>query len=179
VLLDEVQEFLTGSRPTRPSDRVLATVLFTDIVDSTGLASRLGDARWRMLLDRHDEIMRLEIGRCRGDAIRQTGDGFLATFDGPARAVECAMASIRTLAQLGITVRAGIHTGECERRGDTVGGIAVHIGARVASLAAPGEVLVSRTVKDLVAGSGLRFRDRGEHPLRGVPDRWQLYTAQP
>jgi class 3 adenylate cyclase len=176
--LDEVEEFLTGNR-AGPSDRVLATILFTDIVESTALASRLGDTRWRALLDRHDEIMRTEIARWHGKAIQQTGDGFLASFDGPARAVGCALAAVRALAETGVTIRAGVHTGECERRGDTVGGIAVHIGARVAALAAPGEVLVSRTVKDLVAGSGLRLTERGEHVLRGLPDRWQLYAAEP
>ena len=177
--LARVEEFLTGEVRPPSRDRVLATVLFTDIVDSTRHASRLGDARWRALLDEHDTVLRGVIERYRGEVVQPTGDGFLALFDGPARAVECARAAVSTAEALGLCIRAGIHTGECERRHDNVGGLAVHIGARVTAIAGAGEVLVSRTVKDLVAGSRLRFTDRGEHPLRGVPDLWRLYRAEP
>jgi len=174
---DDIREFLTGDRAPASSDRVLATIVFTDIVGSTDRAAAVGDQRWRALLDRHDETVRGQLHRYRGREIKTTGDGFLAAFDGPARAVECAMATLEAVRPLGLDLRVGVHTGECERRGDDLGGIAVHIGARVAALAQPNEVLVSRTVTDLVAGSGLCFVDRGEHELKGVPNRWQLYAV--
>lgn len=175
-VIDEVEEFLTGSRRDIEPDRVLATVLFTDIVDSTRRAAALGDRAWREVLDRHDRLARTEIERHRGRYVKSTGDGLLATFDGPARGVQCAAALAQSMTSLGIEIRAGLHTGEVELRGDDVGGIGVHIGARVAAKAAAGEVWVSRTVKDLVAGSGLSFDDRGVHELKGVPDEWQLYA---
>jgi class 3 adenylate cyclase len=171
---DEIEEFVTGHRPVREPDRVLATVLFTDIVGSTERARELGDRRWRELLDRHDATARAQLERFQGRLVKTTGDGLLATFDGPARAIRCAT-SLRE--QLPVLIRAGLHTGEVELRGDDVGGIAVHIGARVAALAGASEVLVSRTVKDLVAGSGIEFTDRGVHTLKGVPDEWQLYAV--
>jgi class 3 adenylate cyclase/pimeloyl-ACP methyl ester carboxylesterase len=174
--IDEVQEFLTGERHPESSDRVLATVLFTDIVGSTELAARLDDRRWRELLDEHNTLMRKELVRWRGIELNTTGDGFLARFDGPARAIRCAAAVAQAVAPLDIELRAGVHTGECERQGENLAGLAVHIGARIAALAEPGEVLVSGTVKDLVVGSGLQFRDRGAHALKGVPDRWHLYA---
>jgi len=176
--LDDVEEFLTGARPAAAPERVLATVLFTDIVGSTDRAGALGDARWRALLDRHDEVVRREIGRFRGREVQHTGDGFLIAFDGPARAVACAAAIVEALRPIGLDIRAGVHTGECERRGDNLGGIAVHIGARVAAVAGAREVLVSRTVRDLVAGSRVPFSDRGEHELKGVPETWQLYALE-
>lgn len=177
VLLDEVEEFLTGVRPTHEPDRVLATVLFTDIVGSTERAATLGDRRWRDLLESYHALVRRELGRFRGREIDTAGDGFLAIFDGPARAIRCAVAIGEAVRNLGIKLRAGLHTGECEIIGSKVGGIAVHIGARVASLAGPSEVLVSSTAKDLVAGSGIEFEDRGMHSLKGVPGEWHLYTV--
>ena len=177
ALLGEVEEFLTGVRPVPGSDRVLATVLFTDIVDSTRRAADLGDAKWKLLLAGHDEAARSEIARHRGSYIHTTGDGLLATFDGPARAVRCAQAIGAAVRSLGLEIRAGCHTGEVELTGEDVQGLAVHIGARVAALAAPADVLVSSTVRDLVAGSGLTFEDAGEHELKGVPDRWRLYRV--
>ena len=176
-VLDEVQEFLTGVRDVPESDRVLATVLFTDIVESTKLAASIGDARWRDILDAHDAMVRRQLDRFRGREVDTVGDGFLATFDGPARAIRCAGAIVAGARQLGISVRAGLHTGECEVRGDGIGGIAVHIGSRVADQAQPGEVLVSSTVKDLVAGSGIHFDDRGARLLKGVPGEWHLFAA--
>jgi class 3 adenylate cyclase len=176
--LDDVEEFLTGRRPAGDIDRVLSTVLFTDIVDSTALASELGDGRWRALLDEHNSIVRLELDRWRGREVKSIGDGFLATFDGPARAVHCAAEIVDSVKPLGLNVRAGVHTGECELVADDVAGIAVHIGARVIACADAGEVLTSSTVKDLVAGSGLRFADRGVHELKGVPDEWHLYALE-
>jgi class 3 adenylate cyclase len=178
AILDEVEEFLTGVRRGPEPDRVLATVLFTDIVGSTETAARLGDRRWRDLLDNHHALVRRELLRHRGREIGTSGDGFLATFDGPARAVRCACAISDAVRSLGIEVRAGIHTGECEVMGEKIGGISVHIGARVAALAQPGEVLVSSTVKDLVAGSGLSFRERGVEQLKGVPGEWLLFVAK-
>jgi class 3 adenylate cyclase len=172
----EVEQFLTGQRHEHPPDRVLATVLFTDIVDSTRRAADLGDRRWRELLERHDETTRTEITRFQGRVVKHTGDGFLATFDGPTRAVRCATTLAERIPELGIDVRSGLHTGECELRDDDIGGIAVHIGARIAALAQPGEVLVSSTVKDLVNGSGIAFQDRGTHVLKGVPGEWKLFT---
>ena len=159
------------------TERVLATVLFTDIVDSTGMAARLGDAGWRVVLGSYNERAREIIGRFRGREVATTGDGFLATFDGPARAIRCATAIRSGVRQLGIEIRAGLHTGEVEVLEHDIGGIAVHTGARVAAEAGPGEVLVSNTVKDLVAGSGIAFDDRGSHALKGVPGEWRLFRV--
>jgi class 3 adenylate cyclase len=178
VVLGEIEEFLTGVRREVEPDRVLATVLFTDIVGATEKASALGDRRWRDLLDGHNVLVRRELARFRGREIKTAGDGFFAAFDGPARAVRCACAVSRGMQSLGLEVRAGLHTGECEIMGDDIGGIAVHIGARIAALAVPGEVLVSSTVKDLVAGSGLSFRDHGTAALKGVEGEWKLYSAE-
>ena len=175
--LEEIQEFLTGARHGPRSDRVLATVVFTDIVGSTERAARLGDQRWRELLDSHDSVVRRHLERFRGKEVNTAGDGFLATFDGPGRAIHCAMAIRDGVRAMGVDVRVGVHTGEVEVRGDDVAGLAVHIGARVAHTAAAGEVLVSSTVKDLVAGSGIEFEDRGEHQLKGVPGGWHLYSV--
>ncbi|MGO9703418.1 MAG: adenylate/guanylate cyclase domain-containing protein [Xanthobacteraceae bacterium] len=177
-IADAVQEFLTGARAAVSVDRVLATVLFTDIVGSTEKAAALGDRRWRDLLNNHHVTIRRNLTRFRGQEIKTTGDGVLATFDGPARGVRCACAIADEIRPLGIDVRAGLHTGECEMIGDDVGGIAVHIGARVAALAGAGEVLVSSTVKDLVAGSGLRFGDRGSKSLKGVPGEWRIFAVE-
>jgi class 3 adenylate cyclase len=177
AVLDEVQEFLTGTRHVADVDRILATVLFTDIVGSTERAASLGDGKWGELLSRHHDRVRSELERFRGREIATAGDGFLATFDGPARAVHCARAVAEEVRDLGLEIRAGVHTGEVELDGDDVRGIAVHIGARVGALAGPSEVLVSSTVKDLVAGSGLAFEDAGEHELKGVPDSWRLYRV--
>ena len=178
--LDEVEEFLTGARPAWRSERILATVMFSDIVDSTARAAELGDRRWRDLLGSVETEVGRELRRFRGRAVKTMGDGFLATFDGPARAIRCAT-SIRDNArsQFGLEVRSGLHTGEVEVIGDDVGGIAVHIGARVGANAGPGEVLVSGTVKDLVVGSGIDFEDRGERELKGVPGRWRLFAVAP
>ena len=175
--LGELQEFLTGTRAVPEADRVLATVLFTDIVDSTRTAAELGDQRWRDVLERHHRAVRNELARFNGREVKSTGDGFLATFDGPARAIRCARAILQSAEPLGISVRAGLHTGECEVMGEDIGGIAVHIAARVSAHAGARELVVSRTVKDLVAGSGLEFSDRGTHTLKGVPDTWQLYAV--
>ncbi|MET3912408.1 pimeloyl-ACP methyl ester carboxylesterase [Bradyrhizobium sp. S3.3.6] len=175
---DAIEEFLTGARGSAVADRVLATVLFTDIVGSTEKAASLGDRRWRALLDDHHVMVRSILARFRGHEVKTTGDGFFATFDGPARGVRCARAIADEVRSLGIDIRAGLHTGECEIIDDDVGGIAVHIGARVAALAGAGEVLVSSTVKDLVAGSGLRFGSRGVTPLKGVPGEWQIFAAE-
>src|SRR4051812_29086224 len=172
----EVEQFLTGHRHAPPPDRVLATVLFTDIVDSTRHAAELGDRCWRDLLGRHDELTREQISRFQGREVKHTGDGFLATFDGPTRAVRCATTLAGRMPEIGIEIRSGLHTGECEVRGTDIGGIAVHIGARIAALAKSREVLVSRTVKDLVNGSGITFEDRGTHVLKGIPAEWQLYA---
>lgn len=168
---------LTGYRADFELDRVLATVMFTDIVDSTKRAAALGDRMWRATLERHDEIVRQQLMRFRGREVKHTGDGFLATFDGPARAVRCASAIADTMQPLGIAVRGGLHTGEIELKGDDIGGIAVNIAARVAAAAGPNETLVSSTVRDLVAGSGLRFEDRGRHALKGLPEDVQLYAT--
>ena len=179
ALIDELEEFFTGARRERPPERVLATVMFTDIVDSTQRAAELGDSDWRRLLARHNELVRRQLARHEGREVKTMGDGFLATFDGPARGVRCATEIAEDVRRLGIEIRAGLHTGECEVVGDDVAGMAVNIGARVSSLAGPGEVLVSGTVKDLVFGSGLEFADRGEHELKGVPGAWRLYEAAP
>jgi class 3 adenylate cyclase/pimeloyl-ACP methyl ester carboxylesterase len=176
-MLDAIEEFLTGQLPAHRSDRVLATVLFTDIVGSTEQAARLGDRRWRDLLAAHDGLLGAEVERSRGRMVKSTGDGVLATFDGPGRAIRCACAVRDAVRSLGIDLRAGLHTGEIELRGDDVAGLAVHIGARVAALAGAGEVLVSSTVKDIVAGSGIEFADRGEHELKGVPGTWRLFSV--
>ena len=178
ALVDEIEEFLTGIRPTPHPERVLATVLFTDIVGSSERAAALGDQGWRDLLEQHHALVRRELSRFRGQEISTTGDGFFATFDGPARAVRCAVASRDRLREIGVEIRAGLHTGECERMGDNLGGTAVHIGSRVAGLAGPGKVLTSSTVKDLVAGSGIVFADRGAHALKGIPGRWRLFGVK-
>ena len=177
TLLDRVEEFLTGIKGPSHSDRSLATVVLTDIVDSTTIATRLGDEEWRRLLERHDAIARRYVERYRGTLVKSTGDGFLATFGGPARGVECALAFRDAVEGLGLAIRVGIHTGEVENRGIDIGGIAVHIASRVEALASPGEVLVTRTVIDLISGSRLRFADRGSHELVGVAGSWQLATA--
>jgi pimeloyl-ACP methyl ester carboxylesterase len=176
-VIDEMQEFLTGVRPVAEPDRVLATVMFTDIVDSTKRAAELGDHRWREKLDEHERQVRAELKAFRGVEVKTTGDGFLATFDGPARAVHCGQAITRAVRSLGLQARVGIHSGEIELRGSDVAGIAVHIASRVGSLARPSEVLVSETVKGLVAGSGIAFAERGEHELKGVPDRWRVFAV--
>jgi len=178
ALLVEVEEFLTGVRPAPHTERVLSTVLFTDIVDSTRTAAVMGDTKWRGVIDEHDRIAKGLIARYRGEYRKSTGDGLMATFDGPARAVHCAQAIAASVSELGLEVRAGVHTGEIEFSDEDLRGIAVHIGARVMSIASPSEVLVSQTVKDLVAGSGLVFEDAGEHELKGVPDRWHLYRVE-
>jgi class 3 adenylate cyclase len=175
-ILDEIEEFVTGTRREREPERILATVLFTDIVNSTGHAASVGDRDWGRMLERHDELVRRELARFRGREIKHTGDGFLAAFDGPARAVQCAAAISQGVRRLGLEVRAGVHTGECEVRGSDLAGMAVHIGARVGATAGSGEVLVSNTVKDLVIGSGLQFTDRGPRELKGVPGEWRLYA---
>jgi class 3 adenylate cyclase len=177
AILDEIEEFLTGTRLGAEPDRVLLTVMFTDIVGSTDRAVDLGDRRWRDLLDTHQMVVRRELARLRGNEVNTTGDGFLATFDGPARAIRCAISIREELRKLGIEIRVGLHTGECELLGDDIGGVAVHIAARVEARAMPGEVLVSSTVKDLVVGSGLQFEDRGTHILKGIPDEWRLFVV--
>ena len=178
VLLDEIEEFLTGVRRGPDPDRVLATVLFTDVVASTETATRLGDRAWRRILDRHHDVVRRELARWRGREIDTAGDGFLATFDGPARGIRCAVAASEGVRDLGLQIRAGLHTGEVEIAGEDVRGIAVHIGSRVAALAGPDEVLVSRTVADLVAGSGIVLAERGEHELKGVSGTWLVYAVE-
>jgi class 3 adenylate cyclase len=175
--LDEIEEFLTGVRPGAAPERVLATVLFTDIVDSTATAARLGDRAWRDLIERHDATVRHQLHVHRGVEIKTMGDGFLATFDGPARAIRCATSLRDALSPLDLRVRAGIHTGEVELIGDDVAGMAVNIGARIGALADPGEVYVSSTVKELVVGSGLDFAERGVHTLKGAPGEWHLFAV--
>ncbi len=178
AVLGEVEEFLTGARHEPEPDRVLATVLFTDICGSTERAAALGDSAWREVLEHHDRVVNREVARHRGRAIKSTGDGVLATFDGPARAIRAATTIGEQMRLVGIDIRAGLHTGECEVIGEDVGGMAVHIGARVMDRASPGDVLVSSTVKDLVVGSGIGFEDRGAHELRGVPGEWRLYAVE-
>jgi len=173
----EVAEFLTGHQADVAEDRVLATVLFTDIVDSTRRAAEMGDRDWHALLDAHDAVVRVQLNRFRGREVNTSGDGFFVMFDGPQRAIRCAMAIRDAVPALGIQVRAGLHTGECEVRGDDIGGIAVHIGARVSALAGPNDVLVSSTLRDLVIGSGLEFDHRGAHELKGVPGQWRLFAV--
>ena len=177
AILDEIEEFLTGVKRGPEPDRVLATVLFTDVVGSTELATHLGDRAWRHLLARHHAAVRRELERWRGREVDTAGDGFLASFDGPARAIRCAVAAVDAVGGLGMEIRAGVHTGEVEVSNGDLRGIAVHIGSRVSGLAGPSEVLVSRTVADLVAGSGIVLVERGEHALRGVPGTWQVYAV--
>ena len=177
-VVEEVREFLTGARVAAEPDRVLATVMFTDVAASTERAAALGDHRWKELLDAHDAAVRHQLEAFRGREVKTTGDGFLATFDGPARAIRCAQAIRTAAADLGLDVRIGLHTGEVEVRGDDIGGLAVHIGQRVSALAEPSEILVSSTVKDLVAGSGVEFDPRGEHELKGVPESWRLFAVR-
>lgn len=177
ALIGEVEEFLTGARHEPEPDRVLATVLFTDIVNATERTAELGDGAWRDLLAQHHSLIRKELARFRGREIDTAGDGFFATFDGPARAIRCAKAIQNAVAQLGLTLRVGLHTGECELMDEKIAGVAVHIGARVMSQATPGEVIVSSTVKDLVAGSGIGFIDRGIHVLKGVPGEWHIFAV--
>jgi len=175
--VDEIEEFLTGTHQVSEPDRVLATILFTDIVGSTQRLAALGDRRWRDVLDEHFRLTRHELARHRGREVKTTGDGLLATFDGPARAIRCASAIRDETRRLGIEIRAGLHTGEVQVLEQDLGGIAVHTGARVAAEAGPGEVLVSSTVRDLVAGSGIEFDDRGVHTLKGVPGEWRLFRV--
>jgi pimeloyl-ACP methyl ester carboxylesterase len=174
---DHVEEFLTGHRTVPTPDRVLATVMFTDIVGSTERASDIGDRRWRELLEQHERLTRTELERYQGIEVKTTGDGVLATFDGPARAIRCATSVSSATDRIGLPVRVGLHTGECERRNGDIGGIAVHIGARVMAQAGPGEVLVSRTVKDLTVGSDIDFEERGSRELKGVPGEWELFAV--
>jgi class 3 adenylate cyclase len=176
-MMAEIREFLTGVREPEEPERVLATVLFTDIVGSTERARELGDRRWRDLVERHHEVVRRDLERFRGREVDTAGDGFLATFDGPARAIRSAKAITESVRGLGLEIRAGLHTGEVELAGEAVRGIAVHTGARVAAQAGAGEVLVSHTVKDLVAGSGIEFEDRGASELKGIPGEWRLYAV--
>ena len=178
TVTDEVVRFLAGDQLPVDFERVLTTVLFTDIVASTEQAASLGDHRWRSVIDAHDRVVREQVRRFRGKEIKNTGDGFLVSFDGPARAIRCALAIRDAVAEVGIEVRLGLHTGECEVRGDDLGGLAVHIAARVGAMAATGEVLVSGTVKDLVVGSGIEFDDQGEHDLKGVPGAWKLFSVK-
>jgi class 3 adenylate cyclase len=178
AIVDEVEEFLTGAKTAGDADRVLATVLFTDIVGSTARLSELGDRQWREVLASHDALARRQVERYGGRLVDTTGDGLLATFDGPLRGIKCAIALRDAVRRIGLTIRAGLHTGEVERRGEDVAGLAVHIAARVQALAQPDEVLVSRTVKDLVTGAGLRFADRGSHELKGVQEPWDLYGVE-
>jgi class 3 adenylate cyclase len=177
-ILGEIEEFLTGVRSVAEPDRVLATVLFTDVVGSTERAASMGDKAWAELLAAHHRVVREQLARYNGREMSTAGDGFFATFDGPARAIRCALACVAAVRSLGLEIRAGLHTGEIELRGSDVRGLAVHIGARIGALAGAGEVLVSRTVKDLVVGSGLVFRDHGTHVLKGVPDEWQVFAVE-
>jgi class 3 adenylate cyclase len=179
AVVDEVEEFLTGARGHIDVDRMLATVLFTDIVLSTERAAAVGDSRWQELLDAHNDVARRQIARYQGRLVKFTGDGIVATFDGPVRAIQAATAIRDAARRFGIEIRAGLHTGEIQRQGDDVLGLGVHIAARVQAAAEPGEVLASRTVKDLVAGSGVRFTDKGTHRLKGVPEEWQLFGVEP
>lgn len=176
-IVSEIEEFLTGERHSAEPDRALATILFTDIVDSTKQATEMGDRRWRALLDRHNRAMQTEIGRFKGRSVKSTGDGFLATFDGPARAISCALAASTEMRRLGIEIRSGLHTGEVELMGEDIGGIAVHLAARILDQAKPNEVWTSRTVKDLVAGSKFKFCERGTHSFKGVQGDWPLFSV--
>ena len=179
IVLDEIEEFLTGTRHGPEPDRVLATVLFTDIVESTRRAAEMGDRSWHRMLDEHDRTARRMMEKYRGNLVKTTGDGILATFDGPGRAIRCALDFAAVATQIGLSLRAGLHTGEVEKRDGDIGGIAVHAAARVMALSSPGEVLVSRVVTDLVAGAGLKFTPRGSHELKGLPGRWDLFAANP
>jgi class 3 adenylate cyclase len=176
-LIDEVAEFITGERPVVEVERILTTILFTDIVGSTERAAALGDQRWRSALDEHDQAVRDQLGRFRGREVNTTGDGFVVAFDGPARAVRCAQAIMEATARSGLELRIGLHTGECEVRGEDLGGLSVHIAARVSALAESGQILVSGTVKDLVIGSEIEFTDHGERELKGVPGSWKLFAV--
>jgi class 3 adenylate cyclase len=176
-VIDQIAEFITGERPILEVERILTTILFTDVVGSTDTAAALGDQRWRVALDAHDQAVRDQLRRFCGREVNTTGDGFIVSFDGPARALRCAQAIIEATAKSGLELRLGLHTGECEVRGEDIGGLAVHIAARVASLAGPGEILVSGTVKDLVIGSEIEFIDRGERRLKGVPGTWKLFAV--
>ena len=178
VILDAIERHLTGQLSPAPADRVLATILFTDIVESTQLAARVGDRKWRELLARHDAAVRDELVRFRGREVKFTGDGFLITFDGPARAIRCACAIRDALGALGLEVRSGLHTGEMELHGDDLAGVAVHVAQRVMTLAQPGQVLISRTVGDLVAGSDIELVDLGEHDLKGVVEPWRIFSVR-
>ena len=177
-VVDEIEELLSGVRRRAVPERELTTVLFTDIVSSTRQAAALGDRSWRALLDRHDDLTAQLVDAFRGRVVKRTGDGVFATFDGPGRAVECGNALCTAMRHIGLAIRAGVHTGEVERRGDDLGGIAVHIGAHIAAAAGPDEVLVSHTVRDLVAGSGITFESKGHHPLKGLAEEWELFTAE-
>ena len=177
AVLDEIQEFITGERPKPDITRVLMTILFTDIVDSTQLAHDIGDAEWKVLLEKHDDLCQQKIQHFRGKLVKSTGDGVHATFDGPGRGIACAKEIIQETQALGLRIRAGLHTGECELRGGEVEGVAVNLAARVSALAAPGQVLVTRTVRDLVSGSGITFKDHGVHELKGFPEPWQIFVA--
>jgi class 3 adenylate cyclase len=177
-ILGEIERFVTGAGPAPRSERVLATILFTDIASSTAHAAELGDERWREVLDRHDAVVARQIDRFRGHTVKTTGDGVLATFDGPAKAIACARAIRDGARQLGVDVRAGIHTGEVELLESDIAGLAVHIGQRICANADPGEILVSRTVVDLVVGSGIRFSDRDDHQLKGVPGTWRMFAVE-
>ena len=177
AIISEIQEFLTGVRPVSEETRVLATIMFTDIVGSTQAAQKVGDQAWKSILDRHDRICEDSVHRFRGRLVKQTGDGVLATFDGPGRGIACAKEILDRVRELGLEIRSGLHTGECEIRGEDTAGVAVHLAARVSALAAPGELLVSRTVRDLVAGSGIKFEDRGTHELRGFSEEWHLFAV--
>ena len=177
IVLESIERFLTGERHSVDIDRVVSTIMFTDIIDSTQRAAELGDRRWRDLLHAHHACVRAELAVYRGREIKTTGDGFHATFDGPARAIRCAQAVSAAVCELGLALRIGLHTGECEVKGDTVEGLAIHIAARVAARAQAGDILVSQTVKDLVAGSGLHFTPRGAHQLKGLPDAWHLFAV--
>ena len=179
AVLDEIEEFLTGVRRGAEVDRVLATVMFTDIVGSTEKAAELGDRRWRELLEQQVGVLRRELARFRGREVKQIGDGCLATFDGPARAIRCGLAMIQSVKALGVDIRVGLHTGEVEMMDDDIGGIAVHIASRIGSMAETARVFTSGTVKDLVAGSGITFEDRGTHVLKGIPDEWRVFAVQP
>jgi class 3 adenylate cyclase len=177
VVVDEIEEFLTGTRGATEPPRMLTTLLFTDVVGSTDQVAAIGDRAWHTVLDRHDDAVRRQLGRFSGHEEKLAGDGMLATCDGPARAIRCGAAIRDSACQIGLDVRVGIHTGEVERRGTELAGIAVHLARRVCQAAAPGEVLVSRTVVDLVAGSGIAFDDRGEHELKGIPAAWRLFAV--
>jgi class 3 adenylate cyclase len=179
LIVEEMRRFVAGLSAARGSERVLATVLFVDVVGSTEMAAAIGDRAWRETLDRFHAVMRREVARFRGREIDTAGDGFLSSFDGPARAIACATGAIQALRESGVEIRAGVHTGECEVQGTKLAGIAVHIGARIMALAEAGEVLVSQTVKDLVSGSGIAFEPRGAQTLKGVPDEWTIYAVAP